>query len=62
MEIEFDILPDGSIRFGRRDPKTNDQIYKIVSQLAPSQKEAVREFLDCSRDIVLIFGNESFCG
>lgn len=61
-EIELDIMPDGTIRFCRRDPQTNERIHEIISALAPSQSQNVREFLDCSQDIVPLFGDEPLCG
>lgn len=61
-EIDFDIMPDGTIRFCRQDPQTNDRIFDIVSKLSPGCSQSIREFLDCSKEIVPIFGNEPLCG
>lgn len=61
-EFEVDIMNDGTIRFGRRDPQTNEAIYDLVSRIAPHQASAVREFLDCAKQTEQIFGDEPLCG
>lgn len=61
-EINIDILSDGTIRFIRNDEKTNESLFRIISELAPSRIGEVKSFLDCSKQIEILFGKESMCG
>ena len=61
-EIVIDVLPDGTIRFIRSDESTNEQLLEIISSLAPAQRDEVKVFLDGSKQIEIVFGEESLCG
>ena len=63
-DIDFDILPNGEIRFNRSDVKSNEAMLDIlISILDDSQKiHEIREFMDEAADIEQILGDKSFCG
>jgi len=62
IEIQIDVMTDGSVRFCRCDTETNKHTLEIVSKLSPDKRKEVKQFLDCSEHIKLISGDEPLCG
>lgn len=61
-EIVIDVLVDGTIRFIRSDKETNEKLLEIISNLAPDKKDEIEAFLNGSKQIDILVGDESLCG
>ncbi len=61
-EIVIDVLLDGTIRFVRSDKQTNEKLLEIISNLAPDKEDEIKAFLNGSKQIDIIVGDESLCG
>lgn len=62
MDIDVELLADGTVRFARWDKERNACTYEIVSDLVPSKKEEIKEFLEGSEEIERVLGNDVLCG
>ncbi len=61
MEIEFEILEDGSVLIDRQSKNYNDMVREFFDDIV-DDKEALNSFLSATENVEIIFGPHTMCG
>ena len=62
-ETLLEVLPTGEIKFKRGDKEHNKALLDILSQIISDDRiEEIKEFFKESDQVIILEGNEIFCG
>ncbi len=62
-ETLLEVLPTGEIKFKRGDKEHNKVLLEILSQIVSKDRvEEIKEFFKESDNVIILEGNEIFCG
>jgi hypothetical protein len=61
MDIEFEILEDGSVLINRQNQDYNDMVRKFFSGIIEDE-EALNSFLSATENVEIVFGPHTMCG
>ena len=62
-ETLLEVLPTGEIKFKRGNREHNKTLLEILSQIVSDSKlEEIKKFFKESEEVVILEGNEIFCG
>jgi hypothetical protein len=62
IEVELELLPDGTVRFSRDNNAGNNFVKDIIIDLSPSKSKEIIDFIDGAKDIEKILGENIMCG
>ena len=62
IELSFQILPSGDIRFKRGDAEYNAALMSVLSEMYPDKIKEFEEFFKGSEDVIVLEGDTIFCG